>query len=106
MVKQVPKFLLRDRVTVEAYLGSSSRGDVYASAEVVRCLWDDSTQQVTTAGGEQVTSTSSYIARPAHKPPLNSQVTLSDGRVTKVIKVGRVSPAGLPVPSNTQVFLQ
>lgn len=106
MVRQVPGFLLRHKVTVEAYLGPSSRGDVYASATVARCLWDDSTQQVTTAGGEEVTSTSSYIARPAHKPPLNSRVTLSDGRVTKVIKVGRVDGAGLPIPSNTQVFLQ
>lgn len=106
MVKQVPKFLLRHKVTVEAYLGSSSLGDVYASAAVVRCLWDDSVQQVTTAGGEQVTSTSSYIARPDHKPPLNSRVMLPDGRITKVIKVGRVDGAGLPVPSNTQVFLQ
>lgn len=106
MVRRVPGFLLRHRVSVEAYQGASSLGDVYASAQVVRCLWDDSTQQVTTAGGEQVTSTSSYIARPDHKPPLNSRVTLPDGRITKVIKVGRVDGAGLPVPSNTQVFLQ
>lgn len=105
-MKQVPGFLLRHRVTVEAYQGASSRGDVYASAVVVRCLWDDSAQQVTTAGGEQVTSTSSYIALPAHKPPLNSRVTLPDGRITRVVKVGRVDGAGLPVPSNTQVFLQ
>lgn len=105
-MRQVPKFLLRHRVTVEAYQGPSSIGDVYASGEVVRCLWDESTQQVTTPGGEVVTSTSNYIALPAHQPPLNSRVTLPDGRTTKVIKVGRIDGAGLPVPSNTQVFLQ
>ncbi|MEU6279731.1 hypothetical protein [Streptomyces sp. NPDC047028] len=106
MVRQVPGFLLRHQVTVEAYQGSSSLGDLYDSAETVDCLWDESTQQVTTPGGEQVTSTSSYIARPDHRPPLNSRVTLPDGRVTKIVHVARADGAGLPVPSNTQVFLQ
>lgn len=105
-MRQIPKSLLRHRVTVEAYRGPSSVGDVYASGDVVHCLWDQSTQQVTTPGGEVVTSTSNYIAMPDHQPPLNSRVTLPDGRVTKVIKVARVDGAGLPVPSNTQVFLQ
>ncbi|MFJ6566223.1 hypothetical protein ACIQNU_02295 [Streptomyces sp. NPDC091292] len=106
MVRQVPGFLLRHRVTVEAYLGSSSKGDRYGAPEIVRCLLDERTQQVTTPGGQEVASSSSYITRPGHRPPLNSRVTLPDGRITKAIAVGRVDGGALAVPSNTQVFLQ
>lgn len=106
MVRQVPGFLLRHTVTVEPYLGSSSKGDRYGPAGPVACLLDERTQMVTSPGGEEVSSGSSYITRPAHRPPPKSRVTLPDGRVTKVITVGRVDGAGLPVPSNTQVFLQ
>ncbi|MFF8679491.1 hypothetical protein ACF07F_16430 [Streptomyces sp. NPDC015237] len=106
MVRQVPAMLLQHRVQVEAYEGSSSKGDVYASPETVRCLIDEKTQQVTSPGGQTVTSGSSYIARPDHRPPPNSRVTLPDGRVTTVITIARADGGRLPVPSNTQVFLQ
>jgi hypothetical protein len=106
MVRQVPGFLLRHTVTVEPYLGSTSKNDSYGTAEAVRCLFDETTKQVTTPGGQTVTSGSNYITRPDHRPPLNSRVTLPDGRVTKVITVSRVDGGGLPVPSNTQVFLE
>lgn len=106
MVRQVPGFLLRHTVTVEAYEGSTSKGDVYAAPAPVRCLLDETTKQVTTPGGQKVASGSNYITRPDHRPPLNSRVTLPDGRITKVITVSRVDGAGLPVPSNTQVFLE
>jgi hypothetical protein len=107
MVRQVPGFLLRHTVTVEAYLGSGSKGDVYGAPQPVRCLFDETTKQVTTPGGQKVASGSNYITRPDHRPPLNSRVTLPDGRrVTTVITVARVDGAGLPVPSNTQVFLE
>ena len=106
MVRQVPAFLLQHTVTVEAYLGSGSKGDLYAAAQVVRCLVDEKTQQVTTPGGQEVTSGSNYIARPDHRPPPNSRVTLADGRITKVLTIARADGGHLPVPSNTQVFLQ
>ncbi|MET9138904.1 hypothetical protein [Streptomyces parvulus] len=98
--------LLQHTVRVEAYLGSGSKGDVYASPETVRCLIDEKTQQVTSPGGQTVTSGSSYIARSDHRPPPNSRVTLPDGRVTTVITIARADGGRLPVPSNTQVFLQ
>jgi hypothetical protein len=106
VVRQVPGFLLQHRVTVEPYLGSSSKGDRYGPPETVRCLIDEKTQQVTTPGGQEVTSGSSYITRPDHRPPPNSRVTLPDGRRTKVITIARADGGRLPVPSNTQVFLQ
>lgn len=105
-MKQVPGFLLQHEVTVEAYLGSSSKGSIYAPPQMVRCLIDEKTQQVTSPGGEIVTSGSSYITRPDHRPPPNSRVTLPDRRVTKVISIARADGGRLPVPSNTQVFLQ
>ncbi|MFM9602680.1 hypothetical protein [Streptomyces turgidiscabies] len=106
MVRQVPGFLLRHTVTVEPYLGSSSKSDSYGTAEAVRCLLDETTKQVTSPGGQIVTSGSNYITRSTHRPPLNSRVTLPDGRVTTVITVAKVDGNGLPVPANTQVFLQ
>lgn len=106
MVRQVPGFLLQHTVTVEAYLGSSSKGDLYAAPEAVRCLIDETTRQVTSPGGQIVTSGSSYITRPDHRPPPNSRVTLPDGRPTKVITIARADGGSLPVPSNTQVFLE
>jgi protein involved in temperature-dependent protein secretion len=102
----VPGFLLQHTVTVEEYLGSSSKGDLYGPAEAVRCLLDEKTQQITSPGGQVVTSSSSYITRPDHRPPPNSRVTLPDGRKTKVITIARPDGGSLPVPSNTQVFLQ
>ncbi|WP_432164866.1 hypothetical protein [Streptomyces sp. bgisy031] len=106
MVRQVPAFLLQHEVKVEPYEGSSSKGDVYGPAAVVRCLIDERTQMVTSPGGEQVTSGSSYITRPNHRPPPKSRVTLPDGRITKVITIARADGGNLPVPSNTQVYLQ
>jgi hypothetical protein len=106
MVRQVPGFLLQHHVVVEPYVGSGSKGDVYGPAQTVRCLIDEKTQQVMSPGGQTVTSGSSYIARPDHRPPPNSRVTLPDGRRTTVISVARADGGRLPVPSNTQVFLQ
>ncbi|MGW5409027.1 hypothetical protein [Streptomyces spiralis] len=106
MVRQVPGFLLQHEVAVEPYLGSSSKGAAYGPAETVRCLIDERTQQVTAPGGQEVTSGSSYITGPDHQPPPNSRVTLPGGRVTTVITVARADGGRLPVPSNTQVFLQ
>ncbi|MGW3847187.1 hypothetical protein [Streptomyces fagopyri] len=106
MVRQVPGGVLQHEVIVEAYLGSGSKGDVYGARERVRCLIDERTQQVTSPGGQTVTSGSSYITRPDHRPPPNSRVTLPDGRKTTVITIVRADGGRLPVPSNTQVFLQ
>jgi hypothetical protein len=106
MVRQIPRLLLQHTVTVEAYLGSGSKGDVYGQPERVSCLIDEKTQQVTSPGGQTVTSGSSYITRPGHRPPPNSRVTMPDGRRTTVITIARADGGNLPVPSNTQVFLQ
>jgi hypothetical protein len=106
VVRQVPGFLLQHTVSVEAYLGSGSKGDVYGPPETVRCLIDEKTTQVVSPGGQIVTSGSSYITRPDHRPPPNSRVTLPDGRKTTVITIARADGGTLPVPSNTQVFLQ
>ncbi|QJT04354.1 hypothetical protein G9272_32065 [Streptomyces asoensis] len=105
-MRQIPGFLLQHTVTVEAYLGSGSKGDLYAAPEPVRCLIDEKTQQVTNPGGQTVTSGSSYITVPSHRPAPNSRVTLPDGRRTTVITIARADGGTLPVPSNTQVFLQ
>lgn len=103
---KVPGFLLQHTVQVEGYLGSSSKGDLYAAGVPVPCLLDERIQMVTNPAGEKVTSSSSYVARLDHNPAPKSRVTLPDGRVTTVITIARPDGGNLPVPSNTQVFLQ
>ncbi|MGY0023755.1 hypothetical protein ACVHNB_32900 [Streptomyces sp. YJ-C3] len=106
MVRQIPAFVLQHEVTVEQYLGSSSKGDLFGPPAVVRCLIDERTQLVTSPGGDQVTSGSSYLTRPGHRPPPKSRVTLPGGRKTTVITVARPDGGRLPVPSNVQVYLK
>lgn len=103
---RMPSFLLQHTVQVEAYLGSSSKGDLYAAPEQVQCLLEEKTQLVTSPAGEQVTSSSMYRTPLGHNPPPKSRVTLAAGRVTTVIVVARPDGGRLPVPSHTQVFLQ
>ncbi|MFF3310482.1 hypothetical protein [Streptomyces sp. NPDC002952] len=103
---RMPSFLLQHTVQVEAYLGASSKGDLYAAPQQVQCLLEEKTQIVISPGGEQVTSSSMYRTRLDHDPPPKSRVTLSGGRVTKVIVVARPNGGRLPVPSHTQVYLQ
>jgi hypothetical protein len=102
----VPGFLLQHTVSVEEYLGSSSKGDLYGPPTPVHCLLDERLQLVVSPGGDKVTSSSSYITRHDHNPPPGTRVTLPDGRRTKVITVARPDGGTLPVPSNTQVYLQ
>ncbi|MEV4335763.1 hypothetical protein [Streptomyces sp. NPDC049590] len=102
----VPGFLLQHTVTVEEYLGSGSKGDLYGPPTPVRCLLEDRIQMVVSPGGETVTSSSSYITRLGHRPLPKTRVTLPDGRRTTVITVARPDGGALPVPSHTQVFLQ
>lgn len=101
-----PRFLWQHKVTVEEYEGSGAYGDVYGPPVEVRCLLSEQTRLVKAADGSDTVSGASYIADLEHRPPLGSRVTLPDGRETTVISVDRPDGGTLPVPSNTQVYLE
>lgn len=102
----IPAALWQHVVTVERYEGSGAYGDVYGAPEQVRCLLSEQTRMVRGPDGSDTVSGASYIAELAHRPPLGSRVTLPDGRQTTVISVDRADGGTLPVPSNTQVYLE
>jgi hypothetical protein len=103
----IPRRYLVHTITVEDYLGNSSKGPKYAPARTVRCLLDEQTRAVRTPGGEQVTSTSTAYAGPEEKkaPPL-SRVTLPDGRVTTVIQTKNRDGRGLGTPNHVEFQLE
>ncbi|MFP8960034.1 hypothetical protein ACLIYP_05595 [Streptomyces nanhaiensis] len=102
----IPAALWQHEVTVEPFEGSGAYGDVYGAPAVVACLLAEETRLVRAADGTDTVSSASYLAEPDHRPPPGSKVTLPDGRTTKVIRVDRPDGGSLPVPSNTQVFLE
>jgi len=102
----VPSWLLRHTVQVEEYLGSGAYGDQYGAPETVRCLVVDNPKMVRNGQGEEVMSSSSYIAKPTHRPAENSRVTMPlTGQRRTIVAVKIVTAPGLPTPDNTEVFL-
>lgn len=103
----IPRRFLVHTVTVENYLGDTSKGPRYAAPRTVRCLVDEQTRGVRTPAGEQVTSTSTVYAGPEEKTvPAFSRVTLPSGRTTKVIQTKNRDAAGLGTPNHTEIQLE
>ncbi|MFD4788801.1 hypothetical protein ACFWN1_17410 [Streptomyces sp. NPDC058459] len=103
----IPRRFLIHTVTVEDYLGQTSKGPRYGPAREVRCLVDEQTRAVRTPAGEQVTSTSTVYAGPGEQsaPPL-SRVTLPSGRVSRVILTKARDAGGLGTPNHTEFQLE
>lgn len=102
----VPGWLLRHRVQVEEYEGGGAYGDQYAAAVEVKCLIVENPRMVRNGQGEEVMSSSSYIAKPTHIPAENSRVTMPQtGQRRTVVAVKIVTAPGLPTPDNSEVFL-
>lgn len=102
----IPRFLMRHEVTVEPYLGDSSKGPKYGPPVTVRCFLDEQTRSVRNPAGEQVTSTSTVYADPGTSAPTLSRVTLPDGRVTTVIQTKNRDGGGLPTPDHVEIQLE
>lgn len=103
----IPRFLMRHQVTVEPYLGDTSKGPRYGTPVVVsHCFVDEQTRGVRTAEGEQVTSTTTVYADPGTTAPQFSRVTLPSGRITKVIQTKDRASNGLPTPDHVEIQLE
>ncbi|MFI1371346.1 hypothetical protein ACH4UY_04950 [Streptomyces longwoodensis] len=102
----IPRFLMRHQITVEEYLGDSSKGPRYGPPVTVRCFVDEQTRGVRNPAGEQVTSTSTVFADPGTAAPPFSRVTLPSERVTKVIQTLTRDGGGLPTPDHVEIHLE
>ncbi len=105
-MSSVPNWLLRHKVQVEEYQGTGAYGDVYGAAVEVRCLVINKPKMVRNGQGEEVMSSSSYIAKPTHLPAMGSRVTMPTGERRTIIAINNVTAPGLPTPDNTEVSLQ
>ncbi|MFJ6074651.1 hypothetical protein ACIQFU_28125 [Streptomyces sp. NPDC093065] len=101
----VPRYLLRHRITVEPYLGDSAYGPTYGPAvEDVPALVSAAVRQVRRAtDGREVVSTTQVITEPGLDSPPGSRITLPDGRTTTAITTAEHTAPGLPVPACTEV---
>ncbi|MEU7400008.1 hypothetical protein [Streptomyces sp. NPDC044948] len=102
----VPGWLLRHRITIEEYLGTSSTGARYGPAVEARAFVDEQTRAVVSPGGETVTSSSTAYTAPGTEAPPLSRVTLPSGRVTTVIAALPRDGVGLPTPDHVEIQLQ
>lgn len=105
MSTTLPGFMLGHTVTVEPYLGPSSIGPRYGPAVAVQCFLDQQTRTVKDKTGREVTSTSTFYARPGLVCPAESRVTLPDGRQATVIARLDRSGGGMPTPDHVEVQL-
>lgn len=105
MLTVLPSFMLGHRVTVEEYLGASAYGPRFGAPAVVPCFLDEQTRTVRNPAGQEVTSSSTFYARPGLVCPAESRVTLPDGRVTRVIARLDRSGGGMPTPDHVEVQL-
>lgn len=105
----LPRFMLRNTVTVEPYLGNSANGPLYGPGVTVACYLEDGRQLTRRKDGSEVTSVARFFCRPESLPdgldPV-SRVTLPDGRRTAVIQAQRFDGAGLPTPDHYEVSLE
>ncbi|MET9954212.1 hypothetical protein ABZ135_22050 [Streptomyces sp. NPDC006339] len=105
MLTPLPAFMLGHEVVVEPYAGASAYGPSYGTATTVRCFLDQQTRVVRDPTGQEVTSSSTFYARPGLVCPAESRVTLPDGRVTRVIARLERSGGGMPTPDHVEVHL-
>lgn len=105
MLTPLPAYMLGHTVTVEPYQGASAYGPQYGTAATVVCFLDQQTRLVRAPDGQEVTSTSTFYARPGLVCPPESRVTLPDGRTTRVIARLDRSGGGMPTPDHVEVQL-
>lgn len=103
---RLPKRFLQHSITVEPYLGDAGRGPQYGAPALVACFLDERTRMVRDATGRQVTSSGTAYCQLHTEAPVESRVTLPDGRRTFVIAALRRDGGRLPVPSHLEVQLQ
>lgn len=97
-------------VSVERYLGSGSKGDVFDTAVDAAAFIDDRWKLVRDVTGQEVVSSATvFLPATTAEVPLDSQVTLPTefgGRTSRVIVVSRHDGGTLPTPDHLELSLR
>lgn len=108
----IPENMLVHTVIVRRYTGDSATGAVFAAAETVPCLVEDSRRLVRSDSGQEVVSETTFYAMPgtAYIPP-ESEVDIPviagvSARTTTVIVFKNRDGGGLPTPDHVEVNLK
>jgi hypothetical protein len=109
VVGVIPGYLLRHRVTVETFQGTTgAHGPSYAPGALLRCFLEQRTRTVRNPKGEEVVSSGTLYARLDEARALctaQSRVTLPDGTTTLIITALPRDGDGLPTPDHLEVQL-
>ena len=84
---RIPGALLRQTVTVSAYLGETAVGPSYDIPEEIRARVEYRRRRVTRADGADVVAEATMVVRPGTVIPLESQVDVDDV-VFRVVQAG------------------
>lgn len=104
----IPAWLLAKAgqdITVEPHVGSSARGQLYGPSVPVRALVENKRRMVRAKDGTMVTSEATVRMQLTEDCPVDSKVTLPDGRIATVLASNSIDGGSLPVPSHLEVAL-
>jgi hypothetical protein len=101
----IPRWLLRQQVTVEPWLGEGPDGPRYGAAEVLACYVENKARVLRAPDGTQTVSTATVYARLGPTVPAQSRVTLPGGRVATVMGPWPADGGGLPTPDHLELLL-
>lgn len=96
---------------VEPYIGQAGSGDaLYGSAFTLIGFCDQKTRKVRVAmtqtnTGDEVLSEATFYTDPGPVVPTDSQVTLPDGRTSRVLAVLDRDGGSLPTPSHLEIVI-
>lgn len=107
MVRRVPGWLLRHRITVEVYQGDTAYGPSFGPQVVdIPALVAAAHKQLTDKDGRDVVATAQIITAPGLDCPPGSRITLPGGRTTTALTVNEHTAPGLPVPASVEVMCE
>lgn len=103
---KLPRFMLRHEVTIEPYLGETSKGASYGTGVTVRCLRDDKRRLIRTTDGQEVISSITLYCPPGTTAPAQSRITFDDDATAVVLDSSDRDGAGLPTPDHVELACQ
>lgn len=104
----IPSYLLVHTISVETWEGTGAYGDIYATAQDVRCFVENARKIVRNTDGDEVVSETTIIGLLADAPKLveKSKVILPGGRSSVVILKKDRDDGNLGAPQHVEVSCQ
>lgn len=98
----IPSALLRQKITVERYAGSTAYGPTWAAPVKMRARVTPRRRMVTTSTGDTIVADATVLIRPCREIPAESKVT-HHGRTYQV--AGVTDATGLDEPHHSELIL-